>query len=138
MLRAGYPLSQITEALCKRWSPGARLLPVTDGPLRTRLTVEGDGEIGFQEYFVQRQHDVAVTSVRFDGADATVPAPGVIEAVTDAARLVIAPSNPIVSIAPLLALLSVVMVIADHWRADVEFTSQRAAMASILSGNELH
>ncbi len=77
---------------------------MTDDPLRTRVTVEGDGEIGFQEYFVQRQHSVAVTAVRFDGAEATprrrpacsTPSPA-------PTTVVIAPSNPIVSIGPVLA-----------------------------------
>src|SRR5262249_55770493 len=67
-----------------------------------RVTVEDEGEIGFQEYFVRRHHDVAVTSVRFDGGDAARPGPDVLAAIRDAERLVIAPSNPIVSIDPVL------------------------------------
>jgi LPPG:FO 2-phospho-L-lactate transferase len=80
-----------------------RLLPVTNDRLRTKVTLAGEGEVGFQEYFVQRHHDVEVTSVRFEGADDAAAAPGVLDAVRDAERIVIAPSNPIVSIGPLLA-----------------------------------
>lgn len=99
----GATLTEVTAEITAAWNLGLRLLPVTDDPLRTRVTVEGDGEIGFQEYFVQRQHSVAVSAVRFAGADECRPAPGVLEAIADADRLVIAPSNPIVSIGPLLA-----------------------------------
>ena len=99
----GATLTEVTAEITAAWNLGVRLLPVTDDPLRTRLTVEGDGEIGFQEYFVQRQHSVAVSAVRFAGADECRPAPGVLEAIADADQLVIAPSNPIVSIGPLLA-----------------------------------
>jgi len=75
---------------------------VSDDPVRTRVTV-ADGEIDFQEYFVHRQHDVAVTAVRFEGAEVAAPAPGVLDAITSADRVLIAPSNPIVSIGPVLA-----------------------------------
>lgn len=102
-LRAGAPLSQVTGEIAEAWDLGLRLLPATDDRLRTRLTIEDGTEIGFQEYFVQRQHSVPVTAVRFDGADAAQPAPGVLEALAAATRVVIAPSNPLVSIAPVLA-----------------------------------
>lgn len=102
-LRAGAPLSQVTGEIAEAWALGLRLLPATDDRLRTRLTIEDGTEIGFQEYFVQRQHSVPVIAVRFDGADAAQPAPGVLEALAAATRVVIAPSNPLVSIAPVLA-----------------------------------
>ncbi len=101
-LRAGAALSSVTAEITAAWGLDCRLLPVSDDAVRTRVTVP-DGEIDFQEYFVHRQHDVAVSAVRFQGADAAAPAPGVLEAIGGAERLVIAPSNPIVSIAPLLA-----------------------------------
>lgn len=101
-LRAGAPLSVVTAEIADAWGLGLHLLPVSDDAVRTRVTV-ADGEIDFQEYFVQRHHDVAVTAVRFDGAQAASPAPGVLEAIGSAERVVIAPSNPIVSIAPVLA-----------------------------------
>ena len=102
-LRAGATLAQVSAEIGEAWGLGLRLLPVTDDRLQTRVTVAGEGEIGFQEYFVQRRHDVPVEAVRFDGADRTSPAPGVIEALTAARRVVIAPSNPVVSIDPVLA-----------------------------------
>jgi len=101
--REGATLSEVTAEITAAWGLGLRLLPVTDDPLQTRVTVETDGEIGFQEYFVQRQHSVAVSAVRFDGAAKAAPAPGVLDAIASAGRVVIAPSNPIVSIGPLLA-----------------------------------
>jgi LPPG:FO 2-phospho-L-lactate transferase len=105
--RAGATLSEVTAEIARAWGLGLRLLPVTDGVLRTRVTVEGDGEISFQEYFVQRQHDVAVSAVRFEGDTVVTPAPGVLDAIADAECVVIAPSNPIVSIGPLFAVTGV-------------------------------
>ena len=102
-LRAGAPLSVVTAEIAAAWGLGCRLLPVTDDPLRTMVTVTDEGEIGFQEYFVRRHHDVAVTSVRFAGAEVAAPAPGVLDAIAGARTVVIAPSNPIVSIDPVLA-----------------------------------
>ncbi len=101
-LRNGDTLSAVTDHLARSWGLGCRIVPVTDDALRTIVTV-AEGEISFQEYFVGRQHDVAVRSVRFDGAEAATPAAGVLEAIQLAGRVVIAPSNPIVSIDPVLA-----------------------------------
>ncbi len=102
-LRQGAALSTVSQEIAEAWDLGLRLLPVTDDRVQTRVTVVGEGEIGFQEYFVQRQHSVAVSAVRFEGAPTARPAPGVLDAVESARRVVIAPSNPIVSIDPLLA-----------------------------------
>lgn len=116
-LRAGATLSTVSQEIADAWGLGLRLLPVTDDRLQTRVTVAGAGEIGFQEYFVERRHDVAVTAVRFDGARDARPAPGVLDAIRDADRLVVAPSNPIVSIDPVLAVPGVrdaVMARRDH------------------------
>jgi LPPG:FO 2-phospho-L-lactate transferase len=113
-LREGASLSTVSQEIADAWGLGLRLLPVTDDPLQTRVTVADEGEIGFQEYFVRRQHDVPVTSVRFEGADAARPAPGVLEAIRAATRLVVAPSNPIVSIDPLLAVAGVREAVEDR------------------------
>jgi LPPG:FO 2-phospho-L-lactate transferase len=78
-------------------------VPVTDDVVRTRLTTVDGRDLSFQEYFVREHHEVAVTDVRFDGAETTAPAPGVLDAIRDAEVLCIAPSNPVVSIGPLLA-----------------------------------
>ena len=101
-LRGGSSLSEVTAHLATSWGLDCRVLPVTDDPLRTFVTTE-TGEIGFQQYFVGRQHDVPISGVRFEGASDAAPAPGVLETITTADRLVIAPSNPIVSVDPVLA-----------------------------------
>ncbi len=98
----GASLSTITAEIATAWGLGLHVLPATDDTLRTMVTVDGR-EIGFQDYFVGRQHSVPVTAVRFDGADTARPAPGVLEAIAAADAIVIAPSNPIVSIGPVLA-----------------------------------
>lgn len=103
-LRAGEPLSSVTAHEAASWALACRILPVTDDRVRTMVTVEGGSEIDFQEYFVGRQHDVAVQGVRFEGDSEAGPAPGVLDAIADADHVVIAPSNPIVSIGPLLAI----------------------------------
>jgi LPPG:FO 2-phospho-L-lactate transferase len=106
-LAEGAPLSAVTAEIVAGWGLGLRLLPVTDDRLRTMVTViDVDGEereIGFQEYFVQRQHGVPVTAIRFDGVEQARPGPGVLDAIADADVVVIAPSNPLVSIGPVLA-----------------------------------
>lgn len=100
----GAPLSEVTTEIARAWDLRLRLLPVSDDRIETRVTLAETGEeIGFQEYFVQLRHSVAVSGVRFVGADVARPAPGVLEALDAADVVVIAPSNPIVSIGPLLA-----------------------------------
>jgi len=99
----GASLTEVTAEIAAAWDLGLRLLPMTDDPVRTMVTVEDEGEIGFQQYFVGRQHAVTVEAVRFDGVDSAAPAPGVLDALAEAEIVVIAPSNPIVSIGPVLA-----------------------------------
>jgi len=110
-LRGGASLTEVTAEVAAAFGLRLRVLPVTDDPLETRVTTE-EGEIGFQEYFVQRQHGVPVTSVRFAGAGAARPGPHVLDAIAGAERVVIAPSNPIVSIGPLLAVPGVSEAVA--------------------------
>ncbi|HEV2759132.1 MAG TPA: 2-phospho-L-lactate transferase, partial [Acidimicrobiales bacterium] len=102
-LADGAPLSTVTAEIAAAWDVEVSVLPVTDDRLETMMDVEGEGEIGFQDYFVRRAHDVAVRGVRFAGADVARPAPGVLDAVATADVVIICPSNPIVSIGPLLA-----------------------------------
>src|SRR5206468_8865631 len=102
-LADGESLSVITADIARRWDLRVRLLPMTESEVATRVTVVDEGEIGFQDYFVGRHHDVAVSSVRFAGVESSVAADGVLDALHDASRIVIAPSNPIVSIGPVLA-----------------------------------
>lgn len=115
-LREGADLTTVTAEIARAWGLSIRLLPVTEDALRTRVTLAADDpagpdspglsagtEISFQEYFVQRHHSVPVSAVRFAGAEEARPAAGVLEAIDAATTVVIAPSNPLVSIAPVLA-----------------------------------
>ena len=95
-------LTQVTAEISKAFGIGVTVLPVTDDEVRTRLKVDGIW-IDFQDYFVRRRHAVPVEDVRFDGADEARPTPGVLEALERADAIVIGPSNPILSIWPILA-----------------------------------
>ena len=104
MLDAGYPLSAVTTALCERWRPGVRLLPMSDDRVETHIVVDDAAEpsgrraIHFQEYWVRLHAQVPARAVVPVGLDASRPAPGVLEAVRDADVVLLPPSNPIVSI----------------------------------------
>ena len=102
MLRKGEPLSTVTQKLAEGLGVGIRLLPATDDRLRTKIQTP-DGELDFQEWFVRRRHADRVDGVRFEGADESRPAPGVFEAIAEADVVLLAPSNPFVSIRPILA-----------------------------------
>ena len=99
----GATLTEVTAEIAIAWKLRCRLLPVSNDPVETRVTLASGREIGFQEYFVRLRHDVEVTGVRFVGADAAAPTRQVIDSIATADALVIAPSNPIVSIDPVLA-----------------------------------
>ena len=101
-LRAGEPLSAVTARLVVGFGVEARLLPATDDRLRTWLDTPA-GTFPFQEWFVARGHHDEVDAVRFEGDAAARPAPGVLEAVAAADLILLAPSNPYVSIGPILA-----------------------------------
>src|SRR3954452_10024992 len=108
MLDAGYPLSAVTEALCERWQPGVRLLPMSDDRIETHVVID-DPESGeqravhFQEYWIRHRAAVPAHSVVAIGADQSSPAPGVVEAIAGADLVVLPPSNPVVSIGTILA-----------------------------------
>ncbi|BBZ06738.1 2-phospho-L-lactate transferase [Mycolicibacterium doricum] len=108
MLRAGYPLSQVTEALCDRWKPGARLLPASDDRSETHVVITDPdtGErraIHFQEWWVRYRAKVPTHSFAVVGADKATTAPGVTAAIADADVVLVAPSNPVVSIGSILS-----------------------------------
>ncbi len=111
-LDQGATLSEVTAELARARGVQVRLLPVSDDPVRTHLRLASGHEVPFQEYFVRLRHDVAVAAVRFAGADQARPAPGVLEAVDDAEVVVVCPSNPVVSIGPVVA----VPGLLDHLR----------------------
>jgi len=102
-LAEGATLAQVTAEITGAWDLELAILPMTNDEVRTKVTIESGETIDFQRYFVERQHADPVTAVAFEGADQATPAPGVIPAIIDAECLVIAPSNPFVSIDPVLA-----------------------------------
>src|SRR5689334_14437885 len=102
MLDAGYPLSAVTEALCARWKPGVRLLPATDDRMETHV-VTGGRALHFQEWWVRHRAALPAERFVFVGAEEAKPAAGVLDALAEADVVLLAPSNPVVSIAPILA-----------------------------------
>jgi LPPG:FO 2-phospho-L-lactate transferase len=107
-LAEGASLAEATDEVRRAFGVGQRLVPMTDQRVTTMVTLPEEGiEVPFQEYFVQRRHGVPVSAVRFDGAEAAVLHPAAAAALTDSRAVVIAPSNPIVSIGPIRALAGV-------------------------------
>jgi LPPG:FO 2-phospho-L-lactate transferase len=102
LLAEGKTLSEATSVICEKLSVKARILPMSNSRVETRVDTPS-GELSFEEYFVQRWYQDPVKSVRFAGASDAEPAPGVTEAITSADAVLIAPSNPITSIGPILA-----------------------------------
>ncbi len=103
-MKEGNSLSQITRDFCKAWGVEHTVLPMSDQPVRTIVDTD-EGELAFQEYFVHRRCEPRVKGFRFDGADSAEPAPGTREAIQSADAVVICPSNPWVSIDPILRIL---------------------------------
>jgi LPPG:FO 2-phospho-L-lactate transferase len=112
-LRRGEPLSAITERFARSLGIAARILPATDDRLRTWVDT-AEGELPFQEWFVRLRHEPDVLGVRFEGAETARPAPGVLEAVRETDLVVIAPSNPFVSIGPVLAVQEIRTAIGNR------------------------
>jgi LPPG:FO 2-phospho-L-lactate transferase len=128
-LRLGQSLTDATAAMAAALGVGARILPATDNALRTMLQTD-EGRLEFQDYFVRRHQEPEVTAVTFDGAAAARATTGVMEAIAGADLVVIGPSNPIVSIGPILAIAGV--------RAALEATSvPKVAVSPIVAGRAL-
>jgi LPPG:FO 2-phospho-L-lactate transferase len=105
MLDAGYPLSEVTAALCERWQPGVRLLPMTDQRCETHVVVAIDGArraLHFQEWWIKYRAALPVQAFVQVGVEDARPAPGVLDAIAAADVLLLAPSNPVVSIGTIL------------------------------------
>ena len=108
LLDAGYPLSDVTRALCERWQPGVRLLPMTDDRVETHVAIpdpdspSGSRVVHFQEYWVRLHAEVPAETVVVVGLDRSTPAPGVVEALTDTDLVLLPPSNPVVSVGTIL------------------------------------
>ncbi|MDI5965207.1 2-phospho-L-lactate transferase [Streptomyces sp. SL13] len=117
MIAAGYPLSAVTEALCARWQPGVRLIPMTDDRVETHVVIdtpdEGRKAVHFQEYWVRLHAGPDARAVLPVGAEQSKPAPGVIEAIAAADVVIFPPSNPVVSVGSILAVPGIREAIAD-------------------------
>ena len=130
----GAPLSVVAGEIARRWGLGLRILPMTDDRVETRIVID-DGsaegrEVAFQDYFVRERHGVPVRAISLVGIDQARPAPGVADALQSAETVVICPSNPVVSIGPVLA----VPGIADLVRSRREDT---VAVSPIIAGRAL-
>jgi LPPG:FO 2-phospho-L-lactate transferase len=126
-LRAGEPLSAVTADFARRYGLEARLLAATDDRLRTRI-VTAEGELAFQQWLVGRRAADPVRAVRFEGVPGARPAPGVLEAIESAELIVLAPSNPFVSLDPILAV--------DGLRAAVAARRDRVVAITPMIGSQ--
>ncbi len=106
-VRAGVSLSQVTREITEAWKVRPRLLPMSDSPVSTRIDArEDDGrvrEVRMQEWFVRDRSEPPVVAVRFEGAETAAPSPGVLDSLEHADTILICPSNPVISIGPILA-----------------------------------
>ncbi|HET9893604.1 MAG TPA: 2-phospho-L-lactate transferase [Streptosporangiaceae bacterium] len=115
MLRAGLPLSAVTRQLCERWQPGVQLLPMTDDDVQTHVLINDEGgtrTVHFQEWWVRLHAKSPALGFMATGADAAVPAPGVLAAIDQADFVLLPPSNPVVSIGIILAIPGIAKAVA--------------------------
>ncbi|MGA8429836.1 MAG: 2-phospho-L-lactate transferase [Candidatus Sulfotelmatobacter sp.] len=126
LLTEGKTLSQATAIICEKLGIKSRILPMSDSRVETRVDTPA-GDLSFEEYFVQRWYQDPVNSVRFAGASDAEPAPGVIDAIVSADAVLIAPSNPITSIGPILAVPGIRTALS-HARGKI------AAVSPIVGG----
>ena len=122
MLRSGSTLTDCAVALCGRFGIDTKVLPMTDDRVRTRFVTEL-GDLSFQEYFVREQLRPALRSIHFEGIESAQPTPGVVSALREADLLIIGPSNPLISVDPILK------VIRDHIPRD-----RTVAITPIVAG----
>ena len=130
-LRMGATLTQATNALCKAMGIDVLLLPMSDDRVATKVTNAATGqELDFQEYFVRHHHQPRLSAIRFDGAEAAAPGPDVLSSLLNAERVVIAPSNPLVSLGPILAVPGIAQALEQR-RADTVAISPIVAGAAL-------
>ena len=127
-LKAGDSLSEITKDFCKAWGVEHTVLPMSDQPVRTMVDTN-EGELAFQEYFVHRRCEPRVKGFRFEGVESAEPTPGTREAIQSADAVIICPSNPWVSIDPILKVLSLTPALS-HW----EMGKKVVAVSPIIGG----
>lgn len=128
-LAAGASLSTVASEIAAAWAVGVRIVPMSDERVETRVMIGGD-DVGFQHYFVGMQHAVPIERVRFAGVDDARPAPGVLEAISTADAVIVCPSNPIVSIGPILAVPGIHDVVQAH-------RDRTVAISPIVGGKAL-
>lgn len=112
-VRQGFPLSEITLKICQRLGIKAHILPMTDQPVHTKVQIKSGEWLDFQEYFVHQKCNPEVLDFKFDGLEEATPAPGVMEALQAADLVIICPSNPWVSIDPILGIKQIRAVLLD-------------------------
>jgi len=117
-LSAGASLSEVTAEISRNWDISVRLLPMSDDRISTRVTVQRadgtDEELAMQEWFVRERTEPPVTAVRFDGAETARAAPGVLDALRSAETILVCPSNPIISIRPILSVPGVHDILVER------------------------
>ena len=126
LLAQGFSLSQVTSQLTAKLGIGHRIIPMSDQPVRTVLETD-DGTLSMQEYFVKRRAEPVVNSISYVGSADACPSPGFAAALDAAAAIVICPSNPFLSVAPILSIPGVRDAIASHW-------APRVAVSPIVGG----
>ncbi|MHB1487029.1 MAG: 2-phospho-L-lactate transferase [Acidimicrobiales bacterium] len=134
-LDQGVSLAEVTAEITASWGLEVRIVPMSNDPVRTMVSVADETiggepvEIDFQDYFVRRRHAVKVSSLRFAGAAEARPSPGVLEGLARAEVIVICPSNPLVSIGPILAVPGMAATVASRREATVAVSPIVAGMA---------
>jgi LPPG:FO 2-phospho-L-lactate transferase len=128
-LRRGRPLSEVTEGIRQRLDLPVRLLPMSDQVVTTRIHTTDGRDLHIQEYLVREACGPEIASVEFRGAERARPGPGVLEAVRDADLLIVAPSNPVISIGPILAVPGL--------RTEVEAAPMVVAVSPIVNGKAI-
>lgn len=126
LLREGMPLHEVTAGLAKDWGLTCQIIPMSNDPVRT-VIVSPEGPMSFQEYMVKLRTEVDVRGVEFSGAEQAAPAPGVVESLSEAEVVVFAPSNPLVSIWPILAVPGIHRTIGES-------RAHRIAISPIIAG----
>lgn len=126
LLRGGMPMHEVIADINRAWGLACTVLPMSDARIETRITTP-TGELAFQDYMVRLRTDVDVSAVTFAGAGNSTPAPGVIEAIRDSETVILAPSNPLVSIGPILAVPGIRDALAST-------RAVRAAISPIIAG----
>jgi len=126
LLREGMPMHRVIADIATAWGLTCAVLPMSDARIETRITTP-DGELAFQDYMVRLRTEVDVRAITFAGADASRPAPGVVEAILGSETVILAPSNPLVSIGPILAVPGIRDALAST-------RAVRAAISPIIAG----